>query len=555
MGFLHIPSFMERFDNPDLLYTKDSGLIYIMCALAAPFYYAKTIDVMEDGLNSSVRFLNAGKGWADSAMRHVFSNFGNPEIECLMTEVLLQEYYLRIGDYAKGFLISGVISRHIQMLQLNLEYDFDILCQQSKLSVVAKESRRRLIWSCYLLDAFIECGIDQLRFVSSEDIQVQLPCLEDLFIRRIPCITEMLSRSKLLPFVDQPLGILTTDNLDMRAFYIRAMAIRAKILKYVKQLEGEVPWEVSDNSQFYKLDKELKDLEDSIPDTFKMSSENTYIFKASGRLNLYFGLHILISQTFNDLYRVGVSNLVFPDSATKWIRDNAPEEFITRCHRMCANKAIRIASLLKDLWNCDKPSLVDVPYVVHIQVCSSVLVTTLASWTGPEPLTPGTSHQDYREMLQNNAAILKYLQRYIRADLYYESVNNALKRFNESFSPETSDGRNISELNPRKHDKSSNPPQFSLEYILNPLGVYPIARKQAHDRHEPEVSGTQGFSTIGLTNIGNPALTSTSILNLDSMMSPVDMASNQIWDWESEMPIMDSMGYPTFLGPLFENND
>ncbi|RMZ80786.1 hypothetical protein DV737_g2876, partial [Chaetothyriales sp. CBS 132003] len=197
----------------------------------------------------------------------------------------------------------------------------------------------------------------------------------------------------------------------------------------------QTSWASGENPQFSILDRGLRELEDSIPDNFKMSAENTYLFKSCARLNLYFGLHILIAQSFNDLYRIGVSQLVFPYHATKWIRENAPREFIKDAHRMCASKAVYIGSLLKDIWHCDKSSIVDVPYVQHAQVCSSVLVSSLISWKEPEPLLPEVSYQDYRETLESNVRILAYLKKYIKADLYYESANQALKRFNEAFSP------------------------------------------------------------------------------------------------------------------------
>ena len=128
LGFLHIPSFMERLKDPARVYEENSGLMYVVCALAAPFYYAETVDVKGEQITPDTRYFDIGKGWAATAMQFVFSNLGTPAIECLMTEVLLHEYYLRCGDYAKGFLLSGLIARHIQISQLNLEHDYDILC-------------------------------------------------------------------------------------------------------------------------------------------------------------------------------------------------------------------------------------------------------------------------------------------------------------------------------------------------------------------------------------------------------------------------------------------
>ncbi|KAH8697791.1 hypothetical protein BGW36DRAFT_427739 [Talaromyces proteolyticus] len=562
MGFLHIPSFMERFKDHRKVYSEVSGLIYIMCALAAPFYYAKLHGTNEEDVSASIRFFDAGKGWAEAAMQCVFSNFGNPSVECLMTEILLHEHYLRSGDYTKGFLISGFIARRVQLLQLNIENDYDVLCQRGQSSWALNESRRRLLWACYLLDASIECGIDQLRFMSSDDVQVQLPCTEDLFVRNTPCITEMLPRGKLLPFVDPALANRAAENVDMRGYYVRAMVIRSKILRYVKHLDGDIPWQATPNTQFHQLDAELRDIESSITESLKMSPENIYIYKASGRLNLFFGLHILISQTFNDLYRIGVPKLVFPNGATRWIRENAPAEFINLCHRTCISKAAYIGSLLKDLWNCHKQSIIDIPYAVHTQICSSVLVTGLSSWSEPEPILPLLSHNDYLEILQSNVKILKYLQRYIKADRYYESANQALRRFNILFAHERAgQGRrrvtssidssisNSSVAMDGVDNTTTNTPntsQFSLEYILNPLGTYPMARKQVYDRHPSESSDETTSAEPGLgrsTTFSSPELQSP---GADSLSSHED-SFYPIPDWGSEIPIMDGMGYPTFL--------
>ncbi|KAL4860835.1 hypothetical protein BDV12DRAFT_204644 [Aspergillus spectabilis] len=155
-----------------------------MCALAAPFYSSSVTSTAD----TAARFFDAGKVWAERAAQSFYSNFGHLDIDSLMTEILLHEYYLRTGENPKAPLISGLI----------VEYDYD---------------------------------------------------------------------------------------------------------------------------------------------------------------------------TYDDLYRVGVSGLVYPNTATKWIRQNAPE-FITRCHRIYSTKAVHIANCLKELWELHKDNLVDVPYAVLTQVCS-----------------------------------------------------------------------------------------------------------------------------------------------------------------------------------------
>jgi hypothetical protein len=586
LGFVHVPTFTQTVLGTSLLELEPpmSGLVAIMCALAAPFYYGRIAGAADEGgPNRAVHYFDAGRGWAAIAMKAVFLAGGNQGIETLMTQILLHDYYLRVGDYAQAFLVSGMVARHFQLLQLSLEYDTDITCRTSRLRPSEKETRRRVAWACYVLDALIECGIDQLRFISASNIQVQLPCSEELFARSIPAVTETLLPCQTLPFLDgESLQVDSpAANLDLRAYYIRAVVIRSKILRYVKHLQGEIPWE--DTSQFAQLRSELQVLENSIPEQYSMTSENTCLLKMSGHLNLYFGLHILLAQTNNDLYRVGVSRLVFPQTATKWIRENAPAEFLHRCHQMGLTKAVDIASWLQELWRTDRESLVDLPYAVHAQICSSVLVTSLLSWaklsppgSGCEALLPHLSLDDYRSMLQGNIQILAYLKRYFKADLFYESATQALKQFTHA----TENGTLGSNFTAHAAAAVTVPTSFQasqpaaqpgcLEYILNPLGTYPMARSQimelnratlvsvrddsgshVHLSLEPalgsvvlngasaeSVAGVQNGFSVGIPNISG------SLAADSNALAPT---TSELLSWETELQLMMGSGYPTFM--------
>ncbi len=655
MGFLHMPSFLERLRDPPTLYADEYGLVHAICALAAPFQYAEAA-----GRDTTAAiYYTAGRGWAATAMQRIFDHLGTPDVESLMTEMLVHEYYLRCGEYAKAFMLSGVVVRHLQVLQLNLEHDCNLPSQPRRagpaetadrgdsVSWATKESRRRLAWCCYLQDALMECGIDQLRFVNPADIQVQLPCAEALFVRSRPCVTEMLALGKLLPFVrpddsssssSSSSSNTTTSppsaNLDLRAYYIRAMAVRAKVLKYVKHLhEDPVPWSPDPStSRFARLDAELRALEASIPDDLRMTPENTCMLRwasGPGSLGLYFGLHILLAQTCSDLYRIGVDNLVFPHHATQGIRARAPLAFRVRCHRVCSTKAVAVASLLEELWQTDRLGVVDTPYAMHAQVCSSVLVMTLLSWRALvsrcannlskmegrlDPAMVPISLPQHRRLLESNVAILDFLRAYIKADLYYESARQALRRFKqiEKSAQAEATGRapvrdgeaatehHIGIVSPAATtpDTAADAPQFSLEYILNPLGVYPMARKQSRNRHEPHMATPPAAaSSISAGGMPSPAArtpavdvadtipemshepsvpqpvfdplqptflpsSGTSFVTTPQALLPLSMSGGalgavlhdageaslfQMWDWESEAHSMDNMGYPTFL--------
>ncbi|KAM3452405.1 hypothetical protein MY3296_004561 [Beauveria thailandica] len=545
LGFIHIPTFMDRFEEHEALHTESSGLVYVMCALAAPFMYAKIAGTSGDD-TASLRYHEAGRGWAASAMQRVFANFGSSTVEHLMVSVLVHEQLIRTGDHTKALLISGMVARQVQILQVNLEHDNDTLCvSEGSLSSDTRESRRRLFWACYLQDALIECGIDQLRLISSDDARLQLPCREEDFVRGQPRVTEMLGTGALLPSIGASYAGEAAENLDLRAYYIRAMSLRSSILRYVKHIDGDEPWDPLCGSQFQRLEKRLAALEQSIPHALRINNGNTYLYKASGRLNLYYGLHILLAQTWTDLYRVGVAGLVFPSSATAQLREDAPSEFRRRCHQTCADRATLISGLLESLYKCHRESMIDMPYAIHAQVCSSTLVTTLASARAADAsFLPDYSDSEYRRMLRANLLVLQHMQQYIKVDLFVESASQALKHF-ECIVQRRGTARPNDE---ESAVEATNPSHFSLDYILNPLGVFPMARTQARDKHVPE-----RFARTQTTACKSRAVAS-SFPQIQDEQAREAIEAGPSWDWDAQLPLLESMDYPTFLDDTVLND-
>jgi hypothetical protein len=148
--------------------------------------------------------------------------------------VLLHDYQLRVGDYAGAFMLSAITARMTQALQINLEYSPDILCTDisSPLSVSARESRRRLFWSCYVMDSWVGSGVDQLTLLHERDIKIQLPCNERNFLQQIPCITETISSNQILRFLPEEMKLKNpSENMGMVAQFIRIAELRKKVLR------------------------------------------------------------------------------------------------------------------------------------------------------------------------------------------------------------------------------------------------------------------------------------------------------------------------------------
>lgn len=188
-----------------------------MCALGALFYAAEH-RTSDEPPNATRK---AGSRWASHAQHLVLGQLGNIIVENLMTAILLHDYHLRLSNFGDAFMLSGIAARMLQALQINLEHSTDILCEHatSGPSASTKESRRRLMWCCYVSDSLIGNGVDQLTLIKEENIKIQLPCNERNFLLQAACITEVLQKGQFLKFIDlNSLPAYPSDNTGIRAY-------------------------------------------------------------------------------------------------------------------------------------------------------------------------------------------------------------------------------------------------------------------------------------------------------------------------------------------------
>ena len=231
-GFIHKPSFMQKLDEGIATGNTGNALLYTVCALGAKFY---ALDYSANTRRLLPReVLSAGNKWAQEAQRLIFSDLDVVSVDNMMAAVLLHDHELRDGRFASAFMLAGVSARMAQALQTNVEYSTDILSTNSSggPSPAARETRRRLMWSCYVMDAWVGSGVDQLTLLDDVDIKVQLPCCDRHFVRQTPAITETLEPGRVLKFI--PIEIpesIPAENMGMAAYFVRLTSYRKKVLR------------------------------------------------------------------------------------------------------------------------------------------------------------------------------------------------------------------------------------------------------------------------------------------------------------------------------------
>ncbi|KAM0540720.1 hypothetical protein ACHAPJ_013536 [Fusarium lateritium] len=345
-AFVHRPSFTRQLDK-GFESDDEKALLHIICAQGAKFY-ALAIDV-EDQDAKATLIRAAGNSWAKKAEMLILTNFGKISVQRLMTCILLYDFHFRLGEYTQALMLSGLAVRMAHALQLNIEFSPDVLCAEANESsppAVEKESRRRLMWACYILDAWTGSGVDQLTLLREADIKIQLPCNERNFRLRIPCVTETLGVGHVLQFL--PPAIVPrrpAANMGIMAYYIRIVTLWKRVVRYVKHLNtSPPPW--LPESDFAALDADLRSWGRHLPEFISYSTDTIYARLESDQLGSLVLLHCTYHHNLLDLYRISMPDL-FKLIKPFYFPPNQ-QEFLQSLQADCFYHAQQIATILAE---------------------------------------------------------------------------------------------------------------------------------------------------------------------------------------------------------------
>lgn len=499
LGFLHKPSFILRLEQGYGSTLEEMALLLTICAVATKINYADNPDLWE-----------IGSQWANQAHHLLTTGIDTITVSNLMSVILLHEHEYRVGKLSACFLLTGLAARMCQALQINLEYDFDILCSESTMPCTEKESRRRLMWACYFLDSSTSSGVKQLQLLDEADIKIQLPCGEDHFLFQRPCITETMVPGEVLKFInifDQTIS--PAANMDYRAYMVRIMKLRNKVLNYVKRfMEDEDPW--SPSSEFSLILSELVGWKMNLPADLSITPSIMYIRKEQGLLSTLFQIHLLYHLCYCDLYRIVMPGLSYPKtSSIEAIQIAAPIAFLTESQDTCYNHACSISDIFQKALSHAPHSLVDPSLAIaahestRIQI---VYITKIAADRVTEEKVGATI-----KLIESNVVYLQAMTRRIpslaKVVTAVEKVMEKSQLFAES-SWRTSFSR---ESSPEPPGETS--PQISPDYKLHPLSSFASMRETIAEKHAPQTSKYLGGSSV------SPSGSSLDISLLSSMMT------------------------------------
>jgi len=155
--------------------------------------------------------------------------------------------------------------------------------------MIAKEIRRRTMFSCLILDRLLGCGKGRVSTIRSEDLQIQLPCSEVAFD-----LSEDVYTGFLKPIGDAHPRTPINDSVLSR--FVRLVDIWGEISKWSfaggRFTEKTTPpW--SPDSTFCQLRKKLQVFYMELPELFQWSTSNYYKHENHQASSVYVSMHML----------------------------------------------------------------------------------------------------------------------------------------------------------------------------------------------------------------------------------------------------------------------
>lgn len=230
---------------------------------------------------------NASKYFAFYSRLLLKDMFDKPSLQRVQSLAILSSHEWSEGNAARSYLYIGIAARMGAILGLGCPrgvcYDdqnnqFD----DPKEKFIALESKRRTIWSVFMMDRCNSSGRNRSHALKIEDIEISLPCPEQNFQKGIP-----------IEFPTYNECFRCLSQLSSLDYTIIAYELWSKIAKWVGEIgsKKEKLNPNDPNSIFYKLSNDLELLKESMPQELQIQNLKHHLSK--GNLNFGF-LHQLL---------------------------------------------------------------------------------------------------------------------------------------------------------------------------------------------------------------------------------------------------------------------
>ncbi|KAJ5364875.1 uncharacterized protein N7496_010588 [Penicillium cataractarum] len=275
-----------------------------------------------------------------AAEQIIWSSIETPTVAKLQALLLCINHGMQTGRFQRAFMLAAMAARFATALRLHRE--------NPSLDFVARETRRRIVWSLKLIERYFSIGLPEFELCPFETIFIQLPCTESMYDVGIECPSETSNPSS--PLEDDRGAYRLCVNLE---------TLRRDIVKLGRdfavcgQISPQFP------SLIGSFERALSEIGARLPHGPELSFDQINTLVASQWLPRHIALQLSWHQCHCDLYRLLLQGYpeagpqhgleVFLQQASNDDNENGCEDILLRAERHClqhANAIIMILTML-----------------------------------------------------------------------------------------------------------------------------------------------------------------------------------------------------------------
>lgn len=217
--------------------------------------------------------------------------FDAPTIQRIQAFTLLSSHEWGEGNNSRSFLYTGIAARMALVLGLGKESEEEP--EDGQIDHISLESKRRTIWSVYMMDKCNSSGRQRSLAIRIEEIAIRLPSLEHDFHFGNGNQSWTHQELSIRMGTQLPGG---TNKVTLVGFTIMLFEIWAKIAKWVGEVgvanEKVSPW--LPESPFHRLVASLDEISLLLPPEFKLTQVNLNSHIELGTAAQFGYFHILL---------------------------------------------------------------------------------------------------------------------------------------------------------------------------------------------------------------------------------------------------------------------
>ena len=294
----------------------------------------------------------------DRAESLIFGDYKRPSTFKVQALVLMIKHRILSNRYPSAFMLLSIASRFAAALRLNHP--------STNLCFLAQESRRRLMWSLYCIDAGISAGYRDFALWRADRIFVSLPCNERNFEFDLPQPAEMLD-----PECNGP-DVLHPEDVGSLALHIRILHLRQGIIEFTKDvLSREIDSTTSLQEPVLAFHKKLDDFANRLPASFQFSESSLRLRAYSPRICVFVMIHVWWHQCHCDLYRMTMAG--FREALPEAKLQNLDPSFLEHCRKQCVDNSLAMASIFASMQKLGAKPVADLDLALCAYQCARML--------------------------------------------------------------------------------------------------------------------------------------------------------------------------------------